>query len=154
MIDNLLNEENVDINIDVKSWQEAIEKVGNLLLANNKIEERYIESMIDTVNNMGPYIVMAKGIAMPHARPEHGAKETSLSIITLKEPVEFGNEDFDPVTMVIGLSSVDSKSHLELLSDLSNIMDDEELIEKKKTIKKFGALPCGPDRPQVCNYRP
>lgn len=42
MIDNLLNEENVDINIDVKSWQEAIEKVENLLLANNKIEERYI----------------------------------------------------------------------------------------------------------------
>ena len=135
MIDNLLNEENVDINIDVKSWQEAIEKVGNLLLANNKIEKRYIESMIDTVNNMGPYIVMAKGIAMPHARPEHGAKETSLSIITLKEPVEFGNEDFDPVTMVIGLSSVDSKSHLELLSDLSNIMDDEELIEKVKYCK-------------------
>ena len=140
MIDNLLNEENVDINIDVKSWQEAIEKVGNLLLANNKIEERYIESMIDTVNNMGPYIVMAKGIAMPHARPEHGAKETSLSIITLKEPVEFGNEDFDPVTMVIGLSSVDSKSHLELLSDLSNIMDDEELIEKVKCCKSKSEL--------------
>lgn len=140
MIDNLLNEENVDINIDVKSWQEAIEKVGYLLLANNKIEKRYIDSMIDTVNNMGPYIVMAKGIAMPHSRPEHGAKETSLSIITLKEPVEFGNEDFDPVTMVIGLSSVDSKSHLELLSDLSNIMDDEELIEKVKCCKSKNEL--------------
>ena len=37
--------------------------------------------------------------------------------------------------MVIGLSSVDSKSHLELLSDLSNIMDDEELIEKVKYCK-------------------
>lgn len=135
MIENILNEENVDINVDVKSWQEAIEKVGNLLLVNNKIEGRYIESMIDTVNNMGPYIVMAKGIAMPHARPEHGAKETSLSIITLNNPVEFGNKDFDPVTMVIGLSSVDSKSHLELLSDLSNIMNDEELIEKVKDCK-------------------
>ena len=135
MINNLLNEENVDINVDAKSWQEAIEKVGYLLLANNKIEKRYIDSMIDTVNNMGQYIVMAKGIAMPHSRPEHGAKETSLSIITLKEPVEFGNEDFDPVTMVIGLSSVDSKSHLELLSDLSNIIDDEELIEKAKCCK-------------------
>ena len=140
MIDNLLNEENVDINVDAKSWQEAIEKVGYLLLANNKIEKRYIDSMIDTVNNMGPYIVMAKGIAMPHSRTEHGAKETSLSIITLKEPVEFGNEDFDPVTMVIGLSSVDSKSHLELLSDLSNIMDDEELIEKVKCCKSKNEL--------------
>ena len=83
---------------------------------------------------------MSKGIAMPHARPECGAKETSLSIITLKNPVEFGNEDFDPVTMVIGLSSVDSKSHLELLSDLSNIMDDEELIEKAKYCKTKSEL--------------
>lgn len=140
MIENLLNEENIDINIEVKSWQEAIEKVGNLLLANNKIEERYIGSMIETVNNLGPYIVMAKGVAMPHARPEYGAKETSLSIITLKDPVEFGNEEFDPVTMVIGLSSVDSKSHLELLSDLSNIMDDEGLIEKAKYCKSKNEL--------------
>ena len=46
MINNLLNEENVDINVDAKSWQEAIEKVGYLLLANNKIEKRYIDSMI------------------------------------------------------------------------------------------------------------
>ena len=140
MIENLLSEENVDINIEVKSWEEAIERVGNLLLTNNKIEERYISSMIDTVNSVVPYIVMSKGVAMPHARPECGAKETSLSIITLKNPVEFGNEDFDPVTMVIGLSSVDSKSHLELLSDLSNIMDDEELIEKAKYCKTKGEL--------------
>ena len=140
MIEKLLSEENVDINIEVKSWEEAIERVGNLLLTNNKIEERYIDSIIDTVNNVGPYIVMSKGVAMPHARPEGGAKETSLSIITLKNPVEFGNEDFDPVTMVIGLSSVDSKSHLELLSDLSNIMDDEELIEKAKYCKTKSEL--------------
>ncbi|MDU2199104.1 MAG: PTS sugar transporter subunit IIA [Peptostreptococcaceae bacterium] len=140
MIDNLLNEENVDVNVEVSSWQDAIKEVGKLLLINDKIEERYIDSMIDTVTNMGPYIVMAKGIAMPHARPEHGAKETSLSIITLKEPVEFGNEDFDPVRMVIGLSSVDSKSHLELLSDLSNIMDDEDLIEKVKDCKDKSEL--------------
>jgi len=140
MINNLLNEENVEINVDAKSWEEAIEKVGSILLHNNKIEERYIDSMIDTVKTMGPYIVMANGVAMPHARPECGAKETSLSIITLKEPVEFGNEDFDPVSMVIGLSSVDSKSHLELLSDLSNVMDDEELIEKAKDCKTKSEL--------------
>lgn len=132
MINDLLNEDNVDINIDVNSWQDAIKEVGKLLLKNNQIEEKYISSMIDTVENMGPYIVMAKGIAMPHARPECGAKKTSLSIITLKNPVKFGNSDFDPVTMVIGLSSVDSKSHLELLSELSYIIEDEDLVEKCK----------------------
>lgn len=42
--------------------------------------------------------------------------------------------------MVIGLSSVDSKSHLELLSDLSNIMDDEDLIEKVKDCKDKSEL--------------
>ena len=35
MINNLLNEENVEINVDAKSWEEAIEKVGSILLHNN-----------------------------------------------------------------------------------------------------------------------
>ena len=26
--------------------------------------------------------------------------------------------------------------------------------KEEKNYKKIGALPCGPDRPHVCNYRP
>ena len=35
-------------------------------------EPTYTEAMIDVVRDMGPYIVLAPGLAMPHARPEMG----------------------------------------------------------------------------------
>lgn len=39
---------------------------------NGCIKESYIDAMVNTVKNMGPYIVIAPGIAMPHAAPEDG----------------------------------------------------------------------------------
>lgn len=48
---------------------------GELLEKSGAIEPRYIDAMINTVKEIGPYIVIAPGIAMPHARPEAGAKK-------------------------------------------------------------------------------
>ncbi|MGL4372582.1 MAG: PTS sugar transporter subunit IIA, partial [Turicibacter sp.] len=77
--------------------------------------------------------VMVPGVAMPHARPEAGALEVGLSVIRLKNPVKFGNDGFDPVHLVFSLCALGSESHLELLQDLSCVLDDSELVEKSQT---------------------
>ena len=53
------------------------------MVKNGTIEERYIDGMIETVKNLGPYIVIAPGVALPHARPEDGVIEPSMSLVTL-----------------------------------------------------------------------
>ena len=132
MIEKLLTLENIDVNVNVENWKDAISKAGNILLKNNKIEERYIQSMIDNVENLGAYIVMCDGVAMPHSRPEAGAKDLGISVITLKTPVSFGNEEFDPVSVVFAICSNDNNEHLNLLKDLSCILDDETMVERAK----------------------
>ena len=77
----------------------------------------------------GTYIVIAPGIAMPHARPECGAKKIGISLMTLKEPVVFGHKVNDPVKIVIGLCAVDHQTHLTALSELVEILNDKEKIE-------------------------
>ena len=67
---------------------------------------------------------------MPHARPEEGALEIGMSIITLKEPIEFGNKENDPVKLVISFCAVDSESHLKALSQLMVLLEDEEAIDR------------------------
>ena len=47
-------------------------------------EPTYTEAMIDVVRDMGPYIVLAPGLAMPHARPEMGAKQVGTALVTLE----------------------------------------------------------------------
>lgn len=129
MIEKLLTEEVVDVKLEVENWQEAVVKAGKLLLDNDKVDERYIQAMIETVKDMGPYIVMAPGIAMPHARPDSGAKDIGVAVISLKKGVNFGSKDFDPVKLVFAICAKENKSHIELLQDLSYILDSDELLE-------------------------
>lgn len=130
MIEKLLNEDLIDINVEVKEWSEAVRVAGNILLKNNKIEQEYIEAMISTVKELGPYIVMAPGVAMPHGRPESGVYETGISIITLNRPIDFGNEEFDPVKIVFAICANENKAHIDLLKDLSIILDHDKLVEE------------------------
>ena len=123
-------EEGIGIKVEAKNWEDAIRKGGQLLMRTGSIEEQYIDAMVDTVREMGSYIVMAKGVAMPHARPEKGAVKLGMSIMTLQDPIEFGNEENDPVHLVISFSTVDDKGHLEFLSQLAEVLDDETTIDK------------------------
>jgi PTS system ascorbate-specific IIA component len=70
--------------------------------------------------------VIAPGVAIPHARPENGAKRVGLSLAVLSEPVEFGSKENDPVDLVFGFTTTDSDSHLELIQALANFIEKEE----------------------------
>lgn len=95
-----------------------------------KIENSYIDAMIETVHKIGPYIVLGNHVALAHARPECGVNQLSVHFTTLNPPVPFGSEKFDPVSLVITLAAVDADSHLELISELANVLMDEENVDK------------------------
>lgn len=143
----LLNEKTIELNADAKDWQEAIFIGGKILEDAGLIEHRYIDAMVDTVKEMGPYIVIAPGIAMPHARPEAGAKGIGMGLVTLKNPINFGNEENDPVKIVIFLCAIDTVSHLKALSELMDLLEDETFIglannstDKNEIIKYIATL--------------
>ena len=96
---------------------------------------RYTEAMLRTVREMGAYIVIAPGLAMPHARPEDGARRVGTVILTLAEPVAFGNPDYDPVRVVVFLCAVDKVQHLKVLSDLMVLFEDEDFCEEIRAQK-------------------
>ncbi|MBP2072433.1 BglG family transcription antiterminator [Thermoanaerobacterium butyriciformans] len=132
LLKDLLTEKTIRLNVEVKDWEEAVRIGGELLEKEGAIEHRYIDAMIDSVKEIGPYIVIAPGIAMPHARPESGAKKIGMSLITLKNPVNFGNKENDPVKIVVCLCAVDHSSHLKALSELVELLGDDEKVQKIK----------------------
>lgn len=128
LLKDLLTERTIKLNVEVKDWEEAVKVGGELLEKDGAIEHRYIDAMINSVKEIGPYIVIAPGIAMPHARPEAGAKKIGMSLITLKNPVNFGNKENDPVKIVVCLCAIDHSSHLKALSELVELLGDERFI--------------------------
>ena len=130
VIHGILTEKTVDVKAEVQDWEEAVRAAGELLYDNGDVEACYIDNMINIVKEVGPYIVLLKGVALAHARPEQGAKKIGLPLLTLKTPVYFGNPENDPVSLVFALSAVDSSSHIDLLSELSEIFNDERGMER------------------------
>lgn len=112
----------VDVSAD--DWREAVRLAGKLLVENSRAKESYIDAMIKATEELGPYVVIAPGIAIPHARPEDGALRPGFSIIVLRKPVNFGSPN-DPVHIVIGFTAVDKTSHLRALQVLATLISDD-----------------------------
>lgn len=122
----------IEVGVHVSDWQSAILATGKLLVRAGAVEDRYVEAMIRVASELGPYIVVAPGVAMPHARPEDGAKRTAISLICLANPIEFGNEDNDPVKTVIGLAAVDHDTHINVMEQLATLLDMPQVVEAIK----------------------
>lgn len=114
-------------NVDrVYNWEEAIKVASESLLEDGIIEEKYIQAMINSVHENGPYIVLKDFFALPHAKAGEGVNKQGMSLLTLDEEVDLkGN----PVKVFMILAAVDSNSHLEALSDLSSLLMDDEIYE-------------------------
>ena len=134
-------EEILDGNIQtvdfVKDWEESIKIAYKPLLEKNIIEKKYVEAMIESIKKLGFYVVLRENLAMPHARPEEGAIDTGISLLKLKQPVNYGDEK---VYIVIVLASKDSDSHTEILMKLVELFQDDESIEeliKAETVEEI-----------------
>lgn len=129
---DLLKEELIQQVDSVSTWQDAVGLAAQPLLAYGYIEESYIQAMIASINETGPYIVLAPKVAVPHASPDAGVHQLGISLLQVKEPVDFSEDDDDDdkkVQLIFVLAAVDSTAHLRALQELALILDDEEAID-------------------------
>lgn len=122
--------EAVRIEVDCEDWREAVRVSGQLLVDIGAAEDRYIDAIVDAVERLGPYIVLAPGIAISHARPEDGATAVGFSLARLAEPVEFGAKKNDPVDLMFAFASPDQDQHVSALSALADFIESSDHLER------------------------
>lgn len=122
---SLIENNSILLNQSATNWEEAIKIGTDLLEKAGTIEPRYYDNIVSKIKEMGPYIILAPGLAMPHARPEEGVIKTSFALVTLSEPVYFDGDD-EPVNVLLTLAGSDSDQHMQGLMEITQILDDEE----------------------------
>ena len=122
-------EDRIQVVEKVESWEKAIEVGAFPLVKDKKIKFNYIENMIKNIEELGPYIILIPGVAMPHARPDENVLESSISLLKVNEGVKF-SENTDKVYLMFCLAANDSSSHIEIIEQLMEVLSDEEKIEK------------------------
>ncbi|PWW29398.1 BglG family transcriptional antiterminator [Cytobacillus oceanisediminis] len=130
MLNEVLTPDKIQFADSADSWQEALKKASQPLLEDKSISQGYIDAMIKNVNEMGPYIVIAPGIALPHARPEAGVNKLGMSFLQLKESCSFSEKPEHQVTLFFVLAAIDNETHLKALSQLSKMLSDGDNLEK------------------------
>lgn len=130
VLKDLLTKKTIKLKTHAKNWEEAVRIGGEILVENGYVEPGYVDAMVKTVKEIGPYIVIAPGIAMPHARPEDGVKKVCMSLITLDSPVSFVNSNNDPVDIVICFGATDDSTHLKALSQIVELLRLSENVNK------------------------
>ena len=129
LLSEITNKNLVKLQVEAADWEEAIRNSTDVLVSTGVAEPSYIDGMIQTTKETGPYIVITKHVALPHARPESGAKKIGISIATLKTPVVFGNKENDPVKYIFGLSALDNQTHLTAMSELAVLLDQKAFYQ-------------------------
>lgn len=129
LLQDLLSEDNVSFHYPAETWEDVIRHGGQLMVDAGFTDPTYTEAMIDVVRDMGPYIVLAPSLAMPHARPEMGAKQVGAALVTLEKPIDFGSPENDPVSVAIFLCAPNKDEHIQLLTDIATLFEDEEFLD-------------------------
>ena len=109
-------------------WQRAIALAADPLVQGGEIQPAYIDEIVANVNENGPYINIGPGVALAHAQPGPSVNNLGMSLLVLDWPIDLV-DDQHPIQLILVLAAVDSKSHLKALSELTQILGDNDKLQ-------------------------
>ena len=119
-------DDNIIITEEVRDWEESIRLAAEPLIEKESIFPKYVDSMLSDIERLGFYVVLRESVAMPHSRPENGVLKTSMSLLKLNKPVEYGE---NLIYLIFVLAAKDSEEHIEALTSFSEFLQNEEDVE-------------------------
>lgn len=81
----MIDRQAINVDCAANCPEEAIREAGEALCRAGACSPQYVQAMVDSYRELGPYFVIAPGLALPHARPEQGARKAQISAIRLHE---------------------------------------------------------------------
>jgi len=124
-----LPDDGVQLGATAADWRAAVALAGAALARTGAAEASYADEMERMIDEHGPYVVIAPGLALAHARPGPEVLRDGLSVVTLETPVPFGHPYNDPVRVIIGLAA-GYATHLSVVAALANVFNDSDAVER------------------------
>ena len=129
----ILTASNVLVNVDASSKKRAFEQAGLLFENNHSIARALVTDNLFARERLGS-TGLGHGVAIPHGRIK-GLKQPQAAVVRLQQPIGFDAPDDEPVSLLISLlvPEAATQRHLEILSEIAEMLSDRELREKLKT---------------------
>lgn len=121
-------------NLEARSSDEVMEKVGGAVIRAGYAKESYVQALKVREKDYPTGLdVDGIGVAIPHTSVDHVLK-SGVAIATLKQPVTFVQMGTDDETaeirVVFMLAVVDPNDHIDELQQILAILQDTTVLEK------------------------
>lgn len=131
-LSNILPVQNIEFKQRADSWQTAVDMSTGVMVAHDAISGEYAESVIQQINKYGPYMVVAPGVMLVHAKASDLDKrqypQPVMSLIRFADPVVF--EDDVTATLIFALYSPSPRMHLNALAQLTELLSNSTSRQK------------------------
>jgi PTS system ascorbate-specific IIA component len=126
-------------------WEEAIRISCKSLIDDKTINPKYADEIISAVRDLGPYIVLMPGFALPHAmKNSSNANGTAIAFTKFSRPVSFiKDSDEKDASVFFTLAARDNEEHLKNMRKLWKMLTNEELcvdLLRAATLEELMAL--------------
>lgn len=112
--------DHVYVNIPLKDWKEAIGYASDLLNKKGYVTHEYKDSLINAFEKYNSYMLISKGVAIPHARNNNNILKTGMVLITLEKPVV--TPSGKNLEVILAFTSADNVEHLDALGNFSDLL--------------------------------
>lgn len=140
LISRLLPVGNVLLDLQASSKKRAFEQAALLFENNHGIARAKVFDSLLVRERLGS-TGLGQGVAIPHGRIP-GQKEAVAAFLRLAEPVPFDAPDGRPVNLLVFLLVPEdaTQQHLDLLSELAQMLSDKAFRERLLQAKDAAAL--------------
>jgi len=121
------------VSVDATSKKRAFEEAGLLFENLHGLSRALITDSLFARERLGS-TGLGHGVAIPHGRIK-GLKSPMAALFQLGSPIGFDAPDEQPVMLLIFLlvPEAATQRHLEILSEIAEMLSDRELRERLKT---------------------
>lgn len=112
------------------SWQNMIQMAGQPLLDDGLIAQEYVDEIITTCTEKGPYMNIGPNIVLAHARPLPSTKKAVMALLLSKQPAALLNDPAHTARLWIFLATPDDRSHIELIQKLATLLMDANRVQR------------------------
>ena len=132
-LSKILSLENVLLDLEVSSKKRAFEQAGLIFENNCGIARSTVSDNLFARERLGS-TGLGHGVAIPHGRIK-GLKNPLAAVLRVLQPIPFDAPDEEPVQLLIFLlvPEAATQRHLEILSEIAEMLSDRELRERLKT---------------------
>lgn len=125
----ILVRDGIRLDLEPVSKEAAIQAAGELLTKLGYVDASYIDAMQEREKIVTTY--MGLGVAIPHgtSQAKGTVKKTGIVLLQYPKGVDFGDEK---AQLVFGIAGIGDE-HLDLLSKICNMLEEEETLETLKT---------------------